>query len=401
MYTIRKKLFYISCKNQKSNIQKLKIALFTALLSFTFSFQSTAQNASEVDSLALLDFYNATGGSTTWTNTFGWQNPANSNLSTWYGINLEPNGKYVEAINLNNNNLGNALPDTLNRLHFLKVLKLANNNIDGLPILDKDSLSLLSDVELQNNKLTFEDLEPITPLIGYVRSTQGNSFIYEPQDSVGLGGTFVRSPLGTITLQSTIVNSPHTTYEWFHNGNAIPNSNVQDLVLTDLYYDDAGTYYCKATNSKLDELTLYTKVFQLNIELCTDVNGNLIFCNQMMIRFVPGTTPAERQIERDFFGATPIDSCLCDLMELWQLPDGTILEGTNGSVADAQTREKLEDAGMNYAVFTPQNPSITPFGNEPGNGNQGTVGNEVIIAYIDSGIDFTHDSLTAYIWENT
>ncbi|MCK5075130.1 MAG: hypothetical protein KAR38_02090, partial [Calditrichia bacterium] len=155
------------------------------------------------DSLALVDFYTSTNGGS-WTDNSDW---LSSPVSEWNGITVENNR--VTKIELYNNGLSGELPGSIGNLTKLRVLNLYNNEIAGqipngigllnslkylylyqnqltgdLPLqinnldslirirlYDNELLNLpdlstsdfaetIVELRVENNKLTFEDLEP-------------------------------------------------------------------------------------------------------------------------------------------------------------------------------------------------------------------------------------------------
>ena len=77
-------------------------------------------DAHEGDSLALVAFYNSTGGPSTWLNRSGWlQEP----VSDWHGIRMDSSGR-VTVIDLELNNLFGTLPSDLWQLTKLEYLDL-------------------------------------------------------------------------------------------------------------------------------------------------------------------------------------------------------------------------------------------------------------------------------------
>ena len=80
------------------------------------------------DSLALVDFYNATNGPN-WVNNEGWlEGPVN----TWYGVGVE-DGRVNELQLINGNQLIGAIPESFGNLTNLDVLRLNNNGLTSLP----------------------------------------------------------------------------------------------------------------------------------------------------------------------------------------------------------------------------------------------------------------------------
>lgn len=111
--------------------------------------QTTIHSPSnEVDSLALVEFYEATGG-VNWTINNGW---LIGPVVYWYGVTLGDDGRVTE-LNLQGNQLAGGIPDQIRDLASLTVLELSDNNLD-LPIpdavLDLEHLRVLS---LWNNRL--------------------------------------------------------------------------------------------------------------------------------------------------------------------------------------------------------------------------------------------------------
>ncbi len=95
----------------------------------------------EQDSLALVAFYNSTGGPD-WNNNSGW---LTGPVSTWYGITVQANR--VKKIILNSNNLNGTLPPELGQLDVLVTFAVSNaaNLIGEIPneLFQIDSLNEL------------------------------------------------------------------------------------------------------------------------------------------------------------------------------------------------------------------------------------------------------------------
>jgi len=95
---------------------------------------------------ALVDLYNATGG-TSWTTNTNWPS---GNATTWYGIDTD-NFCNVTRIELPVNNLVGPIPPEIGDLPLLEVLDLSDNNLSGpLPATITD-LSSLTYLLIQNN----------------------------------------------------------------------------------------------------------------------------------------------------------------------------------------------------------------------------------------------------------
>ena len=106
------------------------------------------------DSLALVAFYNATGGPDTWIDRSGWlQAP----VSEWFGISLDAAGR-VRYIQIRGNNLSGALPSELGDLANLEELSLGRgnstfNSLTGTIPPELGQLANLKVLQLNGNKL--------------------------------------------------------------------------------------------------------------------------------------------------------------------------------------------------------------------------------------------------------
>jgi len=164
---------------------KTKIYLTVSAALLFMHFQTAAQ-VLEQDSLALVAFYNSTGGPD-WTNHSGW---LTSPVSSWFGIIVEENRvkeiKFYSDNNLNgsipemigeltaitsliianNPNLSGELPNTLGQLIDLQWLGIGNCNIIGQIPIDVGNLSNLIQLNFSENNLT----GPIPPGISNLQN---------------------------------------------------------------------------------------------------------------------------------------------------------------------------------------------------------------------------------------
>ncbi|MDN3667365.1 leucine-rich repeat domain-containing protein [Algibacter miyuki] len=105
------------------------------------------EDVTDIEYQALVDFYNATGGDTTWQTK--WDVSVNNlNLGAWYGLVIE-DGHIVE-INLPRNRVNGAIPASFSDLKFLRKLDLTsttNYYANDLSTTDLDHLSGLESLE--------------------------------------------------------------------------------------------------------------------------------------------------------------------------------------------------------------------------------------------------------------
>ena len=347
------------------------------------------------DSLALVKLFNMTGGNTHWVNKTNWL--SNQPLSTWHGITVM-NGR-VTKIDLGGNNLIGEIPFDVNNITALKELKLDANFIEILPNLSPISLDNLELLEARQNKLTFEDWEHNIDLINDVSI----NVFFSPQDSVGMPMTHNRGVGHEDTLSVSVGGDNHT-YQWFKDGTPITGATDSLLIFDDLEPDDAGWYFCEVSTDEpeLSLLIIYSHQEQLIVEYCMDPLGGIFPCDEIIVRFVPGTSNSVKNAIRAEYGATVIESCRCDFLEIWDMPDSVSLEGSNkGETACVRMKAEVEDADVNYELFLPTLPNSITIPNDPPPGNTNSDPNKVTIAVIDSGIDYSHPSLANFIWRNT
>ena len=278
----------------------MKIGLVTTLMFFLLSVKIFAQVLSS-DSLALVDFYNATSGNS-WGNKANWLSGI---VGSWQGITIDSNR--VTNINLSGNNLSGSLPISFCNLTRLKYLYLSDNNLSGnLPscfgnlislntidfrnnkftgaipstvinfpkladifisnnqfdqLPDLSSLTEFSNLLVQNNKFTFEDLEPNIGVL---------NFQYIPQDSVDIRTDTIVDIKDTAKFQAFCGGSSNQ-YQWTKNGTALAgNSHFQGtatsfLTINKVALSDEGYYACIVKSSIIPGLTLYRKLIHIAV----------------------------------------------------------------------------------------------------------------------------------------
>jgi len=247
------------------------------------------------DSLALVALYHSTDGSN-WTNGDNW---LSGPVSDWYGITVVNNR--VVKIDLHNNNLVGPIPEKIGDLNQLSELVLVGNQISGaIPntignlvnlttcALDKNRLtgnipaeiknlkkltyfilysnslsglpdlsllSALSELHIQNNKFTFEDIEPN---IGV------KTFVYSPQDSVGIKQDTTITAGDGFTM-SAVVGGSANQYQWFKDGEKISSATDSCCTIMSADSADQGVYYCHITNTIAPDLTLFSRSITVHV----------------------------------------------------------------------------------------------------------------------------------------
>lgn len=354
------------------------------IIGISFCHQSISQ-VSQQDSIALVELYNLTNGPE-WTNNTNWLtiNP----IYTWYGIELSPTSNNVAKIELPNNNLQNAIPNSIISIFTIDVIDVSNNQIEDLPYLGGGIDPTYIDV--RNNRLTFEDLE-INTSISY-------PLLVDPQQQIG-NDTIVNKAIGQSYILDVDVAGFSNTYTWFKDNVQITTpSSSSSLPLTNLVTTNSGNYQCQITSIDVTNLTLYSNTTTLNVGFCTDQLGGLYHCNQLVIQFDATTaTSSIKDSIRASYGGTLIDSCLCREFEIWEFPTSIDLEPKKKNI---ETDPDLEGTDFNYIMDLNENLQSDPSFPPPTLPGPTPTSNPVIVAIIDSGISYSHADLRDRIWRN-
>jgi len=154
---------------------------------------------------------------------------------------------------ISNNYFAGAIPEEITNLTNLYWFYLNYNEFTDLP--DLSPLTWLDELIINNNKFTFEDIEPN---IG-VPST---SFGYAPQDSVGIEQTLTVALDSTCTI-NIAVGGDNNLYQWYLNGISISGANGSTYTISNAEMADYGEYHCVITNTVATELALYSRPIRI------------------------------------------------------------------------------------------------------------------------------------------
>lgn len=129
--------------------------------------------------------------------------------------------------------------------------------------------------------------------------------------------------------------------------------------------------------------------------------------NQVVVQFFTNTTELEKDAIREYMGVISIGSCCNNEIELWteqaggsDIPINERTEGDDGDDDDEAGVQNLEVNKYNFNQL--QNPPPTPWASldtRP-SGLSRPSDSAVLIAILDTGVDYEHNDLTKYIWNN-
>jgi hypothetical protein len=138
-------------------------------------------------------------------------------------------------------------------------------------------------------------------------------------------------------------------------------------------------------------------------ELRFDSLGAEYIGNHLIVQFAGGVSNADKDSVRQKFNAKVLESCACDSLELWDVelpvflgPDTLLgVEEVRNQVKD---EAEVEESDLDYLLkrkVPPAQPAN--FGWAQGSGPKN---DSVVVAVIDTGLDFFHDSLSQKNWNN-
>jgi len=161
----------------------------------------------------------------------------------------------LTGLSLVSNQLTGSIPPEIGNLTILTSLYINNNDLVDLPSLS--GLSSLGYLRIENNKFTFEDIEPNIDI-------PDNEFIYSPQDSVGetQDTTIILDSSFTISVS---VGGASNQYQWKKDGSAIAGATGSLYTIDPVEMDDSGSYTCEINNAVATELTLYSRPINVTV----------------------------------------------------------------------------------------------------------------------------------------
>lgn len=209
------------------------------------------------DSLALVQFYNATKGSA-WKNKTGW---LTGRLNTWIGVTISSNR--VTDLSLANNGLEGAVPGGLADILNLKTVNVTGNKISSLPSLAP--LSQLTSFNVSSNNLDFASLENNVAKLGIINYANQAPVGQVVNDSIPVGSTY------TVSVVTAGVNN---NYQWKRNTVTLASATASTYTIPLLDKSTMGEYVCEITNTVVPGLKLTSAL--KTVLAITELSGKLL-----------------------------------------------------------------------------------------------------------------------------
>lgn len=180
------------------------------------------------------------------------------------------------SFDIYNNNFTGKIPECLVQKPFFGELYMHNNQIEDLP--DFSSKYQMG-LTVYNNKLTFEDIEPNMPLVGFICSVCYQNFAPQHDSINNAIDTTVLSGSSFSMLCS--IGGEHNIYQWTKNGIDIPWAVDSIITFDNVTASDSGVYSCNITNAVVPVLTFHRQPITLHVNPVSNIGINKLlipFC---------------------------------------------------------------------------------------------------------------------------
>ncbi len=203
----------------------------------------------------------------------------------------------LETIKLNNNNLTGSIPSEIINLTNLTTLKLNSNNLSGsipLEVFNIESIDLgdneftdlpdlsssaFTTLNVKNNRLTIEDIEPnISKFSSSDYYSPQKPFLLDTNQTSFCGGSQLGLNIYTFAPYFSPFND--NIYQWYKDGETVGESGAEYVKL-DSDNSDEGVYTCQVTNPNVPDLVLTSEdlnVINGSVQLTGTIEGKNLLC---------------------------------------------------------------------------------------------------------------------------
>lgn len=168
------------------------------------------------------------------------------------------------------NQLEGTIPAWLSNMTNLQGLYLSGNNFTGVVPDFSISASNLLDLEVNENRFTFEHILPNinanqTLISENANNSQYEDYLYTPQQKIGLVSSYLYVQGATYTFDLGIdAGIADNSYKWYKNGALIQTiTGNNQLVIANVTTADIASYTCEVTNPNIPNLTLYSHAYSI------------------------------------------------------------------------------------------------------------------------------------------
>lgn len=236
------------------------------------SLATTTDAITLTDSIALVQIYNALDGPN-WSPGVNWES---ARLRDWDGIGLDATRTRIDFVDINSQNATGAMPNpftggAVGGLNVMTQMNLNNNQISGLMDF---SGTAITNLDVSNNSLEFDDLEPLLGITTLAYANQAPILFVE----YNAGDTIERPHLSNFTLSITTGGTANS-YSFFRNGAGISqgadfNITGSMLEIVAIDFDNMGVFTASVTNSLVPGLTL--QVTQQEVLAVADLSMQIV-----------------------------------------------------------------------------------------------------------------------------
>jgi len=170
----------------------------------------------------------------------------------------------LQYLYLSGNKFTGSVPAGFETFGSLTQLALNDNDLEDIPrlfVLSRALRDTSGFMALQNNRLTFTDLAPMTSAHAQIPFL---NFTYAPQKPFGTAQVVTIAVGASDTLKVT-VDSLADTYQWQKNGAAIPGATKSSYTISSMTGLDAGQYVVIVKNASIPLLTLQSQPFTVRL----------------------------------------------------------------------------------------------------------------------------------------
>ncbi len=165
----------------------------------------------------------------------------------------------IQEMDLSYNRLTGAVPSGFATMPSIEItLRFSGNLLTSLPDF---SVTPSRDLQVENNALTFGDLEPNMSVA---------FFSYSPQARIPPGGVVIVALGNTLTIPFSTSGTANS-YQWFKEGTLIPGATSATFSKANATDADLGIYTVQITNSIVPGLTLESEDFIVQNSFCSSV----------------------------------------------------------------------------------------------------------------------------------